>query len=161
MLEFTQKKKVCEQTYKEWIHDYDKGSLREDNGVKHIQNQASVKASSTFLYQGHRTTCRGSVVLIFTSIDHKTEVIKFFNVGLEGRNKKYPAGRHGQFNPPKNGNFRKFWMVSVGKEPKRWCRVHKSMRSALKDLSFTGEIINAIDSKGNLYFKFTELSIID
>ena len=110
-----------------------------------------------FKYIDHRTTRNGSLVLEFQSLDGKTKVVKFFNVSLDGRDKKYPAGYRGQFNPPKRGKFREFWMFCVGREPPRWCRIHKMIRSTLKGLIFTGSYDTAYDKNGHPYNKFSEL----
>ena len=113
-----------------------------------------------FRYVGHRTTSQKSVVLEFESLDGKLTAVKFFNVKLSSGNKSYPAGYKGQFNSQERSNFRKFWMQAVGKKPDRWCRVHKSMKSCLRNITFKGNIIDAHDKKGNHYLKFTEVAAI-
>lgn len=114
-----------------------------------------------FRYLDHRTTRTSSVVLSFESLDGSVEAVKFFNVFLRGTSKKYPAGKRGQFNPPEGGAFRKFWSQSVGKPPSRWSRVHKSMRSHLRPLLFVGCYEKAVDSKGDPYFKLTQIAVAD
>ena len=49
-------------------------------------------------------------------------------------------------------------MQAVGKAPKRWWGVYKSMRSHLKDIVFVGEIEVALDTNGVRYNKLTSIS---
>jgi hypothetical protein len=107
-----------------------------------------------FRYIDHRTTRKGSVVLTFESLDGRIRASAFFNVSLKSnRGTIYPSGKRGQFIPPEAGKFRDLWKAAVGKEPFRWSRVHKSMRSNFRDIVFTGEITEEEDSKGQRYFK--------
>lgn len=111
-----------------------------------------------FRYIDHRTTRKGSVVLVFESLDGRTRASAFFNASLESnRGTKYPSGKRGQFIPPEMGKFRGFWMETVGKEPSRWSRVHKSMRSNFRDIVFTGEVTEERDGKDQHYFKLRDV----
>jgi len=114
-----------------------------------------------FAYVDHNTTCLQAVALRFMSLDGKTVVVKFFNVVLKGVKKNYPAEHQGQFNSKKLSGFRKFWMLSVGKEPYRWSTVHKSIRSNLKGLIFKCSYEVAKDKKGQLYNRVTEIELYD
>jgi hypothetical protein len=119
-------------------------------------NQADGEFSWRFVY--HCTTPR-AVALNFESLDDENKkAVCFFNSSLiSSHGKSYPAGKGGQFIPPKGGKFRQLWMEAVGVEPYRWCIVNRSMRSKLSDLVFTGRAVNAIDSKGRPYLKLPEI----
>lgn len=141
------------QTNEEWLADYDGKPISQ----KEPQGAATVPPSTErFRYVDHRTTTMGSVVLEFESVDHKFIAVCFFNVGLKSvRGKNYPAGKRGQFNPPTNGKFRRFWMSVVGEPPTRWSRTHLVMRARFKLFKFTGEITKGTNRKGQ---PFTKLS---
>lgn len=151
--------KPKDQTHTEWWASYD--GVSTPISTSKPFNKSDDISITLFRYVSHRTTCNGAVALTFESLDGKIEVVKFFNVSLKGRNNNYPAGYLGQFNPPEQGKFRKFWMQSVGFPPSRWCRVQKSMRAALKDLIFTGTYNTAYDSKDHPYIKFSEVKLYE
>jgi hypothetical protein len=156
-----QSKRPEDQTRDEWLADYSgctAEEYRKAKGVgsdqKFLLNLIIKPDKNLFRYIDHRTTSKGSVAMDFESIDGGTSATVFFNVGLRSnRSKNYPSGNRGQFIPPPKGNFRKFWIQAVGKEPPRWCRVHKSMGSKLGGLVFTGNITQETDSKGKPYNK--------
>lgn len=111
-----------------------------------------------FRYIDHRTTRKGSVVLMFESLDGRITAVAFFNVCLKSnRGSSYPSGKRGQFIPKSDGNFRTLWMRVVGKPPSRWCRVHKYMRSNLRGIIFTGRLTEETDGKGQKYFKLRDV----
>lgn len=117
-------------------------------------NRSSPTTQLYFRYIDHRTTRQGSVAMDFETLDSEITATCFYNVKIESnRGNKYHSGKRGQFNPPKGGKFRKLWMQAVGKKPLRWSRVHKSMRSQLREIVCTGEISNELDSRGNHYYK--------
>jgi len=149
---------MANQSNNEWLNDYEKASCV--SSFRRSETVNDPKHNQTlYKYIDHRTTCTGSVVLSFESLDKKHAVVKFFNVSIKGKTKNYPAGIRGQFNPPRLGNFRKFWMECVGKPPDRWCRIHKTMRSTLKNLIFSGIPIDVVDKSGNQYLKLKEVSL--
>lgn len=166
-----------EQDNKEWLSDYDgKDDLIYDHeelfnidlppndlvyslSVKQDYSEVIDGSTHKFRYVDHRTTRTKSVVLEFESLDGKFTAVMFCNVQLESsRGTHYSAGDRGQFIPPKGarGKFRKFWMSVVGKPPRRWCCVHKELRSAFKGITFTGKVVRAITNKGEPYFKIID-----
>jgi len=172
------KKRPHEQTVEEWIADYDnwvaqhpgcgtesswefttRRKLQQDYAEpSDLQNKKEETSTHLFQYLDHRTTRMSTVVLIYKKIDSSMTAVKFFNVSLKSsRGNYYPAGNRGQFIPPIKGEFRRFWMQSVGEPPSRWCRVHKSMRSSLSSFIFVGEVVESRDSKGIVYNKITSL----
>ena len=158
---FENKKTPQIQTDDEWWNDYD--SVEPVNEISPIkQSCGTTSPTYIFRYIGHRTTCKKSVALEFESIDGKITAVMFFNVELSSRNNKpYPAGMNGQFNPRKRSKFRKFYKEVTGEEPDRWCRVHKSLRSKFKGLSFLCSFESHRDGKGEKYFKITEIKIYE
>ena len=115
---------------------------------------------SGLVFDNHRTTRRGSVVLSFRLGGE--EVVVFFNCSVvrqrgKRRGENYRTGIWGQFLPPERGKFRSFWMDTVGKAPRRWAASHKEIRSRLKDLSFEGQVSQAQKSDGTFYLKVTDL----
>ncbi|TDY02422.1 hypothetical protein [Thiohalophilus thiocyanatoxydans] len=160
------KKRPEDQTTDEWLAEYGGTSHASADGMrppKHPPGANSSANETTHLFRfiGHRTTRTGSVVLEFETLDGQLQAVKFFNVSIKSRRgNTYPAGIHGQFDPPERGKFRRFWMEAVGQPPGRWCRVHKSLRSKLGKLVFTGEIKHCIDRKGIGYNKITNLTCV-
>lgn len=144
------------QTHEEWLSDYEGEMTSAPINYARLPNESN-DPNKIFHYIEHKTTCKNSVILIFESLDRQTIVIKYFNVSLQGKKNKYPAKIGGQFNPPKLGNFRKFWMSCTGKVPSRWCRVHKSLRSAFNGLQFTGNYEIAYDKERRPYNRFSEV----
>jgi len=141
--------------HEEWLADYGRAA---GNTIAKVQPTKQTPLETAFRYVCHRTTSRGSVVLEFQALESNLTAVLFFNVGLHGkRGKAYPAKAGGQFDPPKRGSFRKFWLDAVGKQPYRWSRVHKSMRSALGDLVFKGQYKRATAGNGEPYFKITSI----
>ncbi|MDZ7662512.1 hypothetical protein [Thiohalophilus sp.] len=160
-----ERKRPEDQTTEEWLAEFAGSSCKpprrgvQIEGVPKTENSADEEARQ-FRYIGHRTTRTGSVALEFEALDGQLQAVKFFNVGLKSRQgNNYPAGKNGQFNPPERGKFRQFWMEAVGEPPSRWCRVHKSLRSKLGKLVFTGEIEHCLDGKGAGYYKITSISL--
>jgi len=97
----------------------------------------------------------------FESLDGSIKAIDFSNVRIKNnRGRNYPAGKRGQFIPPKQGKFRTFWMQTVGNPPSRWCRVHKSMLSKLKNKKFVGDMTREMDGKNNPYLKLKNLRLV-
>lgn len=153
---------LVNQTTEEWLADYSGQSSRRAKKSPvtptHIRNTDSNRLLLRYL--DHRTTRAGSVVLEFETLDYKRKAVHFFNVKITSKyGKKYPSGDRGQFNPPRNGKFRRFWLQVVGKPPSRWCRVHKTMRSTLSGIIFDGAVKQEIDSNGQPYLKITDLRL--
>lgn len=154
------KKNPANQTNDEWIQEYSgsTASIVHKPEVPAWKKQNSDRAIYEFHYVDHRTTRHGCVVMEFETLDYKFKAIHFFNVNISGRNgKRYPSGDRGQFNPPKKGKFRCFWMRTVGKNPSRWSRVHRTMRSSLRGITFEGTVKEEKNSKGEGYFKITNI----
>lgn len=148
---------IKRQTNNEWLNDYDRAS---GGGIRSLPARKAVIDHETrlFRYVDHRTTTKSSVAMEFESLDGALRATYFCNVALRSpRGKLYPAGKRGQFIPPRNGKFRRFWMQAAGKEPARWCRAHKSMRSQLRSLAFVGRYERAMDSKDQPYFRLTQI----
>ncbi len=140
------------QTNREWLAEFD---CVIGEPAKYASKNTVI---DQFRYIDHRTTKKGSLVMEFESINQDKKAVCFFNVKIRSsRGNNYSSGSRGQFNPPSRGKFRKFWMDTVGEEPIRWCRIHKSMRSKLRTLTFTGETISCTDSNGRDYTKLINL----
>jgi len=162
------------QTNEEWLADHNGENprptadihsqvlSRDEAMIVGFPTKNSKLTPNIFTFLDFRTTRNKSVAMDFISIDLSIKATCFLSVKLvNNRGRKYRTGTRGQFVPPKNGKFRIFWMSVVGEEPRRWCRVHKSMHSKLRGKYFTGRISKEIDSKGNPYFKLTELKLIE
>ena len=151
------------QSTDEWLDDYENASgitpkAHEPTEIPSWRNKDNDNSVLYFRYVGHRTTTTCSLAMDFETLDHELSAVKFFNIKqISSRGKKYPASNRGQFLPPPRGKFRKFWMKTTGKEPARWCRVHKTMRATLKGLVFAGRITHEIDSKGRKYIKLEDI----
>lgn len=140
------------QTNREWLAEFD---CVIGEPAKYAPKNTVI---DQFRYIDHRTTKTGSLVLEFEFINQGKKAVCFFNVKIRSsRGNNYSSGSRGQFIPPLRGKFRKFWMDTVGEEPIRWCRVHKSLRSKLSQLTFTGETETCIDSNGQEYLKLIYL----
>jgi len=134
---------------------YDYSSLLTES--KRVPKQPS---QALYNYVGHRTAQYGgvtSVVLEFRSLCGTFTAVKFFNVQLTSGNKLYPSGDHGQFNSKKRSNFRVFWKQTVGKDPRRWSRAHKELLPQLRDIVFSGTIVECKDKDGKTFLKFTDI----
>ena len=102
--------------------------------------------------------------MVFEDINTGEVADLFINVDItiqrgELRGMDRDTGKGGQFLPPEGGKFRKFWMSVVGKEPYRWSRVHKELKSKLKRFIFTGDVEEHTDKKGNKYLKIKNLKL--
>lgn len=86
-----------------------------------------------FCYVDHRTTRLSRLILEFKHRETGIIALMFFNVDL----RKYPARPHGQFVPPKEGKFRRFFIYALDQPPLYWCRAHRELYK-LKDVLFTG-----------------------
>ena len=111
---------------------------------------------SGLVYDHHRTTKTGSVVLSFQL--GTQEFVAFFNCDVTRRRgpkkgESYATGYGGQFLPPKRGKFCAFWMETVGSPPPRWAAVHKALRPRLKGMQFEGETVVAEKADGQTYSK--------
>ena len=161
-----------DQTNEEWLADYEKSGADQYRAAKGFESEPKSQPKKVvvnkvnnrpsnelyFCYVDHRTTRQGSVAMDFESLDGEVTATAFFNVKImSSRGIKYPTGKRGQFIPNKGGKFRKLWEQAVGKDPYRWCRVHKSMRSHFRGIVFVGEIEEVIDSKGKGYYKLTNV----
>lgn len=154
------KKKPEDQTNEEWLDELNGKTNQSDVISPNFESPESKIKTNDFRYIDHRTTFVGftSAALDFESVNGLLVATKFFNVKLKSsRGKSYSSGHRGQFIPPERSNFRHFWMRAVGKAPERWCRVHKSLRSQLKDLVFKCKYVVAKDRKNNPYFKILEI----
>lgn len=154
-----------QQTVEEWLEEYTTGIKVTPGSLKNpaVQAKSEREASNPTLqykYVGHRTSYLGRVILVFECLETGKEVYSFFNVDIEGKhkrgekkNKRVRTGDHGEFYPKKRSNFRKFWMNTIGREPRSWSRAHLELHARLKNLTFKGEIEEAFDAKGIPYNK--------
>jgi len=143
-----------EQSHEEWWRNY--------NCNDQYQDSSNLTTNQIFKFMGFRTTRKNAVAMDFISLDGTTKTTCFFPVKLENiRGTKYRTGAKGQFIPAKGSDFRVFWMNVVGVEPPRWCRVHKSMQSKLRDKLFIGNLSKETDGKGQPYFKLTNLALLE
>ena len=150
------------QSHEEWLADYDHAIGNEPTypQAPSWRNRSISDTTHLFRYVDHRTIRTGGVAIDFETLDHKLHATLFFNVNLISKyGNRYPSGVRGQFNPPVNGKFRRFWMQAVGKAPNRWSRVHKTMRSTLRDIVFVGKIEPKMDSKRQSYNKLIEIRL--
>lgn len=109
---------------------------------------STTPAEPILIYDTHRTTKNGHLVLAFIDKETGEEVCAFFNVDVTiqrgaNKGKSYRTGHRGQFLPKPRSKFRKFWMDVVGTEPNRWAKVYKELRPRLKDLELTAEVTTA------------------
>jgi len=109
-----------------------------------------------------RTTYLSRLVLALVNINTGEEADTFFNVdiNIQRGQGKHETGEGGQFFPPKKSKFRKFWMSAVKQKPYRWSRVHKEIKSRLKDLLFTGDLKQAWRSNGEPYMKLINITVL-
>ncbi len=160
------------QTQEEWIRDYEdhepypptelQPTQTPNTGSSVIQLNTKKVNNPILIFKDFRTTRKKSVAIDFQMVGSQNTVTAFFGVTLENnRGQLYRVGARGQFVPPEHGKFRSFWMDSVGKEPPRWCRVHKSIRNNFKGKKFTGNIFECTDGKGNPYYKVKDLRAIE
>lgn len=152
------------QTVEEWLLEYETGKPV----IPGTLSKESVFVQRTVMlhYDSHRTTKDGRLVMAFIDIHTGQEVDTFFNVNIkrsrgQHKGKSYRTGAGGQFNVTRGCNFVKFWMNVVGREPSRWCRVHKKMKSNLKGLIFTGELSIKYDKNGSSYTQVKTLKTMD
>ena len=136
------------EVMEEWLAAY--------SGVALPQDPEQSRRVTGLVYDHHRTTKTGSVVLSF--LLGSQEFDAFFNCDITRQRgpKKgqcYETGFGGQFLPPKRGKFCAFWMETVGSRPPRWAAVHKALRPRLKGMQFEGETVLAKKKDGQTYSK--------
>lgn len=145
------------QTNDEWLADYDHGADRTNCNVTSFTQKQSNRLTGCFRYSGHRTARLGRVVLIFKKERTHKVASLWFNVNLKGRKANYPAGNHGQFNPPTLGKFRRWWINTTDKPPRRWSRIHERLH-ALKAFTFIGVAERRYSAKNEAYWHLVELT---
>lgn len=153
-----------EQSHEEWWNNYDGKSQKSDVVTPLFENAESKIKTGYFRYLDHRTTCDRwtSVAMEFESVDGSILAVNFYNVSLRSSlGNSYPSGYRGQFATHKRSKFRKFYLQMVGKAPERWSRVHKIMRSRFKGMLFECNYVEDKSKKDELYFKITEIKLID
>lgn len=146
------------QTNEEWLADYNGYDSKQHSHSVTVIQTAPGYLTGRFHYISHRTTRRGSLVLDFEMLESRLIAVKFFNVSINSQQKAYPAGAGGQFIPPKRGDFRRWYIQATSTQPDRWCRVHKYLRSHLKELVFIGQYKRETDSGGQPYFKLIDIA---
>ncbi len=153
--------RVCNQTNEEWLREYETGV------VKPAGKTCRQLHTLELVFDHHRTarTKSGSVILCFVEVATGEDYVVFFNADLtwqrssrKGQLKKIGVG--GQFLPPKRGKFRKWWIKTVGAEPKRWSAVHKEITARLKDLKFTGDTDISYKKDGQPFNRIKEVRLL-
>lgn len=145
-----------DQTHDEWMDNYNRGNSQDSAKVTNLTTTHSRRLANTYRYADHRTTRRERLVLIFENLQTHESATLWFNVGLKGRTKRYPAGHHGQFIPPKLGKFRQWWMSIAGEPPPKWSRVHERLYK-LRDFTFSGIAECRYSSNGEKYWYILDL----
>jgi len=143
------------QTVEEWLLEYETGKPVMP-GILTKELTRPQRINHILRYESHRTTKVGHLVLAFIDIESWQEVNAFFNVGIikkrgEYKGTSYRTGLGGQFNVTPRHKFYKFWMNVVGKEPRRWSRVHKEMKSKLGNILLTGDQSTKYRNDGSPY----------
>ena len=150
------------QTPEEWLQEYKTGVVVEP--TENVHRPVNVLE---LVFDHHRTarTKSGSVILCFVEVATGEEYVAFFNADLtrqrgsrKGQLKKIGVG--GQFLPPKRGKFRKWWVRTVGAEPKRWSTVHKEFKPRLKWLKLTGDTDISYKKDGQSFNRVKDLRIL-
>jgi len=152
------------QTVDEWLLEYETGKPVIPGAVN--KELLPLKHSPILRYESHRTTKNSRLVMTLTDTETGQEVVAFFNVDIKRRYGKYKGtsyrtGVGGQFNVTPRHKFYKFWMDVVGEEPLRWCRVHKELKSKLKNLKFTGEVSTGYREDGSSFIQIKNLRKLD
>ena len=156
----SKQKRIDNQRTDEWLSDYERAEPAEPKGqaiggapyknwvretpITRIDSQEA--SGPILVYDTHRTTKKGALVLVFIVKATREEAVCFFNVDIRKQRGKekgenYKTGHMGQFNPKPRSKFRKFWMSVVGEAPSRWSLAHKFLKPRLKDLFFTGSLV--------------------
>ena len=152
------------QTNEEWLSELKSGEKVIPAAFS--GNQLNQTAEPKLVFDSHRTTKTGSVILSFLDQKDSREIVAFFNICLirkrgKYKGQKYRTGVGGQFLPLPRSKFRRFWELSVGKPPRRWATVHKQLRPALRDMLFTGKIYTAYRSDGTPFLKVVDLAKLE
>jgi hypothetical protein len=152
------------QTTDEWLEEYETGvpvipaALSPMPASQSILTKKEILILGPLVFDSHRTTKEGSVVLSFIDPETSEEYVAFFNVDIriqrgDDKGKSYRSGQGGQFLPKKRSKFRKFWHKVVGKEPRRWASVYKEFKKGFRGKLFTGEAERCLDKNREPYSK--------
>ena len=157
------------QTHDEWIEEYITGKPVSPVAVRNnLPVTIPDKGSNIYIYNSHRTTERGRLILSFINMETGEEAIMWFNVDTYGkrgckRGQQYRTGEGEQFIPPKSrkSKFKRFWLKVVGEVPYRWSIVHRELRPRLKGLVFKCETKTSYDRDGKAYTKIKDITLVD
>jgi len=170
------------QTVQEWLLEYETGEVVEPRAAQKMPAHGDIKPGSTstglydfnirsakalgrvrpeLKFDSHKTTSQGRLLLMFIEINSRREVVAWFNVSTQNQRKiahksKKKTGLKGYFYPAPRSKFRKFWEHVFGDHGYRWGGVYRST-SRLKKYTFTGDIVEALDGKGNPYYQVNSL----
>jgi len=152
------------QTVEEWLLEYETGKPVMPGTCSKESTQD--QCISLFQFESHRTTMKSRLVMALIDKETREEVDAFFNVDImrkRGKHKgtTYRIGVGGQFNVTPRHKFFKFWMDAVGEKPRKWCRVHKEMKSKLGGLIFTGKLSTGYREDGSPFTQVKHLQKLD
>jgi len=156
-------KRARAQSTEEWLAEFATGlpvlpqELDDHSGFQHELN---------LVYNHHRTTKDGRLVMSFLNVLTEQEVVYFCNVDVRRqrgslKGKSYATGMNGQFLPPLRGKFRKFWRLATGEWRDRWANVHKEMKSKLGGMLFSGEVSVSFKKDGTAFNRIDNLRLIE
>jgi hypothetical protein len=133
---------------------------------KNLNDNSGFQGEVNLVYNHHRTTKDGRLVMAFLNVLTEQEVVYFCNVDVRRqrgnlKGKSYPTGMNGQFLPPVRGKFRKFWMLATGEQRDRWANVHKEMKSKLGGIVFSGEVSVGFKKDGTAFNRIDNLRLIE
>jgi len=156
------------QTTEEWLEEYKTGKPVYPAAAKgNLPVTTPDKGSNIYIYDSHRTTERGRLILSFINIETGEEAVMWFNVDTKRKRGKrkgdqYRTGDGGQFIPPKSkkSKFKRFWSKVVGEEPYRWSNTYRELRSRLKGLVFKCETKTSYDSNVNPYTEIKDITLV-
>lgn len=140
-----------QQTEDEWLAELDSGKPVMPASQRNVTRISTESTLRKFVFDSHRTTRKGSLVVSFIDLDTGQEFVSFFNADIKRqrgpqKGESYRSGVGGQFLTRPRSKFRKLWLSATGKPPIRWASVYKSMRSQLGGIVFTGEPSVGYDS---------------
>jgi hypothetical protein len=135
------------QTTDEWLEEYETGvpvipaALSPMPASQSILTKKEILILGPLVFDSHRTTKEGSVVLSFIDPETSEEYVAFFNVDIriqrgDDKGKSYRSGHK-----------------VVGKEPRRWASVYKEFKKGFRGKLFTGEAERCLDKNREPYSK--------
>jgi hypothetical protein len=151
------------QSTEEWLAEYATGI---PVLPKNLDGNSNFQHELNLVYNHHRTTKEGRLVMSFLNVLTEQELVYFCNVDVRRqrgplKGKSYSTGINGQFLPPVQGKFRKFWMRTTGERRGRWANVHKELKSKLGGMLFGGEVSVSFKKDGTAFNRIDNLRLIE